>query len=91
MNDAWECAMHGFQTPDVVLDILADLHFEEAKPFRIPSARQGDGLVEVGDGNRDVRLSRSHIRATPELPHRMFDVRQQASMTAVSIPQRAAG
>ena len=68
--------MHGFQTSDVVLDILADFHFEEAKPLRVPSARQGDGLVEIGDGNRNIRLPRPHIRATPELPH--WDVRRPA-------------
>src|SRR5437879_13738203 len=68
--------MHGFQTSDVALDILADFHFEEAKPLRVPSARQGDGLVEIGVGNRNIRLPRPHIRATPELPH--WDVRRPA-------------
>src|SRR4026208_171253 len=55
---------------DVALDVFADFHFEKAESPPIPSASQGDGLIEVGDGNGDVRFPCSHIRAPPQLPHR---------------------
>jgi|CXWL01.1.fsa_nt_gi hypothetical protein len=69
-RNARERVVHGCEPSNVFLDILADLHFEEAKCFLVPSAREGDGLVEVGDRNGDVGLSRSQVCATPKLPHR---------------------
>jgi len=74
--------MHGLQTPDVVLDIFADLHFEEAKPLRVPSACQGDGFVEVGDGNGDVGFTRTDVSSAPQSPHRHL------GDSAVGIEQR---
>ena len=57
--------VQGFHPAKVFVHVMADLHFEETKAPFIPLSAEFPGSLQRGDGNGDVRFTRTHVRSAP--------------------------
>ncbi len=71
-GEAGQRPVNRFKPPDVLIDVIAHFHLEQAKSLFVPASRQREGLCAIANRNGDVGFAFPQVGAAPQFPQRQI-------------------